>query len=275
MKGQNRFALIIIALVLPTFQACGCNGGNESGVEVVPFDDVQFEICDDEEDNDDDGRIDCLDTQCQRSTHCRFEPPSPKDLAPKTDALGISSFWESNRFLVEGDQAIVRNVALRRLQKNSVSVIRARLIDHDDHPLPGVRANIVNHPEYGYTFTRADGEVDFLVNSNTKLILRFDDDDMLPVDVAFRPSPNTYEIGREVVLSKLDTLSTRVDENTLLSNSSVIKDDEGERQLRVFFNSGTKASTHLDDGRIAVLDSFTLRASEYTTGKRGVDAMPF
>lgn len=51
-------------------------------------------------------------------------------------------------------------------------------------------------------------------------------------------------------------------------------DADGTRQITVLFPEGTAATMTLPDGSTQPLDSLTVRATEYTVGESGLEAMP-
>lgn len=270
---RNKLAFLWLLLSL---SSCDCGDDTPPEGADIRFSDVVFEECSNGVDDDQNGLTDCQDVQCHTDAQCRFVPANPEESAPPLGPATVSSFWESVRFLVEGTVPIVRNVDISRLNTSNVSVVRARILDRDGEPLGGIRAVIAGQPQYGYTFSREDGFVDFVVNAETRVVVRFDDLQIVPVDVDFPSTPrNDYATGRVVVATVLDPVTTVVSPDVpVLSDASVVVDEDGSRKLRVFFNKGTLANAVLSDARRARLDSFTLRATEYTVGASGPAAMP-
>ncbi len=204
MKGT--FFWIAALALLASCGGCDDNEPESNG-EFVAFSDVEFEICGNGQDDDSNGLVDCADRICQLDESCRFVPANPSEFAKPSTAGNLSSFYEQVKFLVEGEQAVVRAVDLERLNRSSVSVARGRILDRDGEPLSGVRARIAGAPEYGYTFSRSDGWVDFVVNSGEEsVVIRFDDQDVLPVDISVELEENAFANGRDVVATSLDSV---------------------------------------------------------------------
>ena len=267
---------LIGAITLFSAACGGCDDDEGESPEEVAFSEVIFETCGNGVDDDENGLTDCEERICQRHDSCRFEPADPSSLAGPTNAADISNFYESVKFLVEGEGAIVKGVDLDRLNKSDVSVVRAQILDRNLQPLQGVRARIPAKPQYGYTFSRADGWVDFVINaSEGETVIRFEDDDVLGVDAEVEAQSNAFSNGRTVVATPQDSVVTRVRAGeAALIDSTPVSDDDGARTSRAFVQEGTKARVRLADGRIAVLDEFNVRATEYTVGDTGPAAMP-
>ena len=117
-------------------------------------------------DQDDDGLLDpgCLQI---------FVPPNPSDVAPPIDQTVTTEFVEANNFLIAGPAPIQRGVAPNVVERYRAAVTRGRVLDGHGEPLPGVLVRVLDHPEFGYTYSREDGFYDLLVNGGGDLILDF------------------------------------------------------------------------------------------------------
>jgi hypothetical protein len=61
---------------------------------------------------------------------------------------------------------------------------------------------------------------------------------------------------------------------TQMARGRVVDDDDGQRQATMLVQPGTTAVLRLPDGTTAPLTTLTVRATEYTEGDRGPEAMP-
>lgn len=267
---------LIGAITLFSAACGGCDDDEGESPEEVAFSEVIFETCGNGIDDDENGLTDCEERICQRHESCRFEPADPSSLAGPVGVAEVSNFYESVKFLVEGENSVVKGVDLDRLNKSDVSVVRAQILDREFQPLQGVRARIPGKTQYGYTFSRPDGWVDFVINaSEGETVIRFEDDNVLGVDAEVEAQSNAFSNGRTVVATPQDSVVTRVRAGeSALIDSTPVSDDDGARTSRAFVQEGTKARVRLADGRIAVLDEFNVRATEYTVGESGPAAMP-
>lgn len=267
---------LIGAITLFSAACGGCDDDEGESPEEVAFSEVIFETCGNGIDDDENGLTDCEERICQRHESCRFEPADPSSLAGPVGVADVSKFYESVKFLVEGENSVVKGVDLDRLNKSDVSVVRAQILDREFQPLQGVRARIPGKTQYGYTFSRPDGWVDFVINaSEGETVIRFEDDNVLGVDAEVEAQSNAFSNGRTVVATPQDSVVTRVRAGeAALIDSTPVSDDDGARTSRAFVQEGTKARVRLADGRIAVLDEFNVRATEYTVGESGPAAMP-
>ena len=52
-------------------------------------------------------------------------------------------------------------------------MLRGRVLDKQNSPLSGVTMTVLNHPEFGQTFSRADGWFDLAVNGGGYLTISY------------------------------------------------------------------------------------------------------
>ena len=83
-------------------------------------------------------------------------------------------------FLYTGPNPIQTGVAEGTIDPVRVAVIRGRVLDRQDNPLPGVNITVHNHSEFGQTMSRADSRFDMAVNGGGQLTLQYAKDSYLP-----------------------------------------------------------------------------------------------
>lgn len=153
---------------------CSCNKGWKGHECTIAIE----TICDDHQDNDNDGLWDCQDPDCCENKVCKSDStcktsPDPLDiLLRKQSTSTTASFFEKMKFLIENNS--VQTYATRHaFNESQVSVISGKVLTRDGSPLIGVRVGVVTQPLYGYTFTRKGGMFDILVNGGGSVTLQF------------------------------------------------------------------------------------------------------
>src|SRR6185369_6120248 len=84
-------------------------------------------------------------------------PPDPKTIAPPVDPGVTTTVGRGTAFLYTGPNAIQTGVAPGTIIAERAAVVRGRVLDRSNAPLPGVTITVLNHPELGQTLSRADG----------------------------------------------------------------------------------------------------------------------
>lgn len=177
----------------------------------------------------------------------------------------------------EGSDPIQRDVAPGTIDPSRVAVLRGRVHDRGGAPLPGVRVAVHEHPELGWTLSRADGAYDLAVNGGGQVILELRQDGRLPAHRRVETPWRDWANVDDVVLVKLDPNATVVATGSAslqVARGGRESDADGERQATVLFPAGFTAAMALPDGTSTPLSSLTVRATEYTVGSAGPRAMP-
>ncbi|MGM0575120.1 MAG: RHS repeat-associated core domain-containing protein [Myxococcota bacterium] len=281
-RHAPRPLLLLLAGLLAGVLACGGGGGSaeedvgpDEGPPDGPPGAVTLEVCDDGADDDGDGATDCADEACAEFPACVTPPPEPSASAPPWDPTDGAAFAEGIRFLYEGDDAVIRGLDPAALEPERVAVVRGRVLGVDGEPLPGVRASCPGRPEMGHTFSRGGGDVDLVVNGDEPVTVRFEADGHLPVDRTRTPEGRDFTTYPDIVLTPLDQARTELDgTDGGVAVATTQADSDGERTARAWFAPGTQATLTLPDGSTQILDTFTVRATEFTVGDLGEQAMP-
>jgi hypothetical protein len=152
------------------------------------------------------------------------------------------------------------------------------VITRDGASLPGVRIAILDHPEYGSTVSRADGAFDLAVNGGGPLRVDYQKDGYLPAQRQIVAPWRDYVTLPEVALVALDravtTISLSEGGPLQAAAGSVVSDTDGVRQALLMFPADLSATMELPDGTEQPLTTLHVRATEYTVGERGLQAMP-
>ena len=220
-----------------------------------------------------------LDEDCDGADASLPIPPDPSTVAPAVDPTVASSVFATTQFLYTGADPIQTGVAPGTIAPQRAAVVRGQVTDRAGTPLSGVTVSILHHPEYGQTLTRADGMFDLVVNGGGLLTLTYDKPGLFTaqrqVDVAWQD----YDFVDDVALIPPDPQVTTVDLSDpstpmQVAQGSLVTDDSGTRQATVLFPQGTQAEMVLPDGSTQALTTLNIRATEYTVGDLGPEAMP-
>ncbi len=144
--------------------------------------------------------------------------------------------------------------------------------------MKGARVTVLDHPEFGYTATREDGRYDLAVNGGDELTLTFEQDGYMSVQRT-EPVPwQDYVEMADVVMTPYDDKVTQIDENAaalqVATSETTPADDAAPRQATLMFEPGTDATMELPNGQTKPLGDLEVRATEYTVGAGGDEAMP-
>ncbi|HVV71067.1 MAG TPA: hypothetical protein VHI52_06135, partial [Verrucomicrobiae bacterium] len=204
--------------------------------------------------------------------------PSPETIAPPLPTTGFPTFADSTAFLYSGPDPVQLGVAAGVLDPGRTGVLRGRLITREGQPILGVLVSVLNHPEFGFTYTRADGMFDLAVNGGAVVVLEFQ---RLGFCAAQRPvsaPQQDFRTIRDVALVPLDPVATAIsfgsNAQAQVATSSLQTDDAGSRSTTLFFPAGTVAALGLADGSTQMPPVLTIHATEYTVGTNGLAAMP-
>ncbi len=204
-------------------------------------------------------------------------PPDPATTAPALLPNTFNDLGSSTAFLYTGSNAVQIGMASDTIAPTRAAVVRGKVTKRDKSPLPGVRVALLNHPEYGYTFTRQDGMFDLAVNGGLYTV-DFQAIGYCPAQRQVEAPFQDFRTVPDLVLVPLDPVATRVSFSSnappQMAAGSPQTDDDGTRTTRVFLPAGTTASVFMPDGSAQPVSGLTLRMTEYSVGTNGQAAMP-
>jgi RHS repeat-associated protein len=202
--------------------------------------------------------------------------PEPTPLRPDE----VAPVADTTKFLYSGPGAVQQGVGEDTITVERGAVVRGKATDRLGHALGGVAVTIVDHPELGSTLTAQDGEFSMAVNGGELLTVRLSLDGYLPVDRAVDVPWADYAWIDDATLVALDAEVTNVEFGSPLAPMQVaqgaeVTDSDGTRQATLMFQPGTDATMVLPDGSTQPLvGDGHVRATEFTVGATGEDAMP-
>ncbi|MBI5311218.1 MAG: hypothetical protein HZB14_09395 [Actinobacteria bacterium] len=203
-------------------------------------------------------------------------PETAPPTAPALDQTVTTPFADRVGFLYEGPDAIQQGVEAGAIVDRRVAVVRGRVRNTVNDPLPGVRVSVVGHPEFGASLSRDDGEIYLAVNGGGRLTLRFEKAGYPAVDRSVEVPWRDYVFADDVVMTTLDPVVSDVQlgGGTQVAEGSTVADADGVRRAAVVFPQGTTAQMRFPDGETQPLSDLDVRITEFTVGDNGPDAMP-
>lgn len=205
-------------------------------------------------------------------------PPDPAKVATRIDPSKPTTVYDATRFLYEGPDPIQTDVEPGVIERKRVAVLRGKLLDRKGEPLPGVTVRAHGHPEYGTTMTRADGQFDLVVNGGGTVTVAYEKAGYMTVQRAVETPWRDYRWLPDVVMTRYDDRVTRIDLNAdepmQTARGTPVTDADGDRTATVMFPAGVVAEMVMPDGSREALGTLDVRATEYTVGPDGPDAMP-
>lgn len=212
-----------------------------------------------------------------RGTLGQATPPNPASNAPPLMPNTFNDLGSSTAFLYTGSNAVQIGVVPGTIAPARAAVVRGKVTKRDKSSLPGVRVAILNHPEYGYTFTRQDGMFDLAVNGGLYTV-DFEAIGYCPAQRQVEAPWQDFRTIPNLVLVPLDLVATAVGFSSnappQMAAGSPQTDADGTRTTRVFLPAGTTASVLMPDGSAHPVSGLTLRMTEFTVGTNGQAAMP-
>ncbi|MBI2875537.1 MAG: hypothetical protein HYY20_01500, partial [Candidatus Tectomicrobia bacterium] len=205
-------------------------------------------------------------------------PPDPATVAPPVDHTVATSLSTATAFLYTGPNPIQTGVAPGTIEPRRAAVLRGRVFTREGLPLSEVTLTVLDHPEFGQTLSRADGMFDLAVNGGGRLTVYYTKEGYLPVQRHLQVPWQDYAWLPEVVMIPWDPQVTPIDltesGDFQVAQGSPVTDDDGTRAATLLFPPGTQATLMLPDGTSRPLNTLHVRATEYTVGQSGPQAMP-
>ncbi len=205
-------------------------------------------------------------------------PPDPAAVAPALDSTVATDLCGAVAFLHTGSVASQIGVEPGAIDCTRVAVLRGRVLARDGTPVSAVSIRIVGAPELGSTLTRADGGFELVLNGGGVVTVGYAKRGFLTAHRKAEVSWKSFATLPDVVLVAEDVLATEINlaapTPIQVARGSVAVDSDGSRQATLFFAQGTTAQAALGDGGGAPMSVLHVRATEYTIGATGPEAMP-
>ena len=205
------------------------------------------------------------------------QTPTPALVAPPLDLTVATSVAAATSFIYSGTDPIQVGLTAN-INPLQVALLQGRVLDVNDNPLLGVAITVAGHPEYGHTTTAADGTYHLVVNGGGSVTLTYDIAGLLHAERT-QPVPwQDFLQLPDVVLVAHDPAVTTTDVSGAAAiqvvRGSPVTDSFGTRRPTLMLAAGTTAEMVLPSGQTQAMTSASIRATEYTVGPNGPNAMP-
>ncbi|MBK1717696.1 RHS repeat-associated core domain-containing protein, partial [Thiocystis violacea] len=205
-------------------------------------------------------------------------PPDPASVAPAIDPTVATTIDASTEFLYTGSNPIQTGVAPGTIEAQRVAILRGRVLDKENRPLPGVTISVLDHPELGQTLSRTDGMFDLAVNGGGLLTINYVKDSYLQVQRQENvPWQDYVAIDDAVMIGKdpgVSTVTFNDPASIQVARGSAVTDDSGARRATLVIPPGTTAQVYNADGTTRTVSALHVRLTEYTVGENGPESMP-
>ncbi|XP_034947958.1 teneurin-a isoform X2 [Chelonus insularis] len=143
--------------------------------------------CNDDIDNDNDGMVDCFDSECcsqpscVKHVMCLVSSDPVEVLLRKQPPSVTASFWLRVKFLIE-EKSVQSYVHTDEYDESAfwssftpcrVAVMRGQVVTEQGLGIVGIRVSVDKTQRFGFTLTRAGGWFDILVNGGGAVTLQF------------------------------------------------------------------------------------------------------
>jgi hypothetical protein len=205
-------------------------------------------------------------------------PPDPSTVAPPLDMTVATTIGTGTQFLYTGANPIQTGVAPGTINPVRAAVLKGRVLDKNNNPLPLVKITVLDHPEFGQTMSRADGRFDMAVNGGGVITVKYEKVGFQTLQRTenvpwqdYCGLPDAVMIGFDPQVTFIDLLASTPIQ---VAQSSTNTDTSGTRRTALLFRQGTTATMKLPGGAMAGIDKMHVRATEFTVGANGFNAMP-
>jgi RHS repeat-associated protein len=197
--------------------------------------------------------------------------------APPNPVGAPTSVADSTSFLWQGSSAPQRGVDPAAMKALQACVLRGRVLDSAGKAIPAVRVSVLDQPKLGYTTTRADGRFDVVVNGGGQITLAFLRAGYLPLQRRVEAPADDFLVLEDTVLLPADSAVSWVEagaDRWQVHRGSQVEDADGKRRATILFQPGFHATITPPGGSAVQLPALSMRATEYTRGPSGEQAMP-
>ncbi|MDD9897404.1 MAG: hypothetical protein OXU45_00225, partial [Candidatus Melainabacteria bacterium] len=204
--------------------------------------------------------------------------PEPESLL-KTKSLDPvnADALEDASSLYHGSGAVQTGVDESIMDDTRIAIVRGKVFAVGGDPLANVVVKVHHHAEFGQTKTFKNGEYNFALNGGAQVVFEFSAPGYLTVQRRLTVPRRDYWVLEDIFLTKLDSHVNQIDLHSVgmqVAEADPVTDEEGTRQAVVIVPPQTNAKLILPDGSSQSLDTATLRATEFTVGPNGLNAMP-
>lgn len=199
-------------------------------------------------------------------------PPNPEDVVPLSAMQVTRNLLKDWEFLYtnSGPGQIQFEVELDSMTSKQASLLVGVVRSTDGEMLPGVKVSLKGAPEFGYTYTRKDGEYTLLVRGGPNRILEFERDGFVKmqrvIDSQWSETVGVPPVLMTPVTMPETLVSFPVSSVQVARAPAPMSEDSYEQRRPTFlFLPGTTAEAVMPDGSAVPLSELHLQFSELVT----------
>ncbi|WP_437319781.1 DNRLRE domain-containing protein [Sorangium sp. So ce385] len=232
-------------------------------------------------DDSDPSTIDTCDPATGAVTHVACPALDPTVATRLIDAVGC---------IYQGPSAPQTGVTAT-FDPGTVAVVKGKVATRAGVPISGVEVSVLGHDvedaeSFGRVLTRADGAFELVVRGGKPITISYEKTGYLPSQRQVATSWQRWSDAPDVVLIERDPVVTPVELGSAteiqVARGSVQTDESGTRQATLLFPPGTSGTMTVPDPNgppgatttVALPAEVHVRATEYTVGPNGPEAMP-
>jgi len=189
-----------------------------------------------------------------------------------------TSVFEANEWLYTGADPIQVGVAPGTIVLHRAAVVQGRVLDRAQNAVPNAVVSILDHSEFGFTTTHADGKFVMVVNGGGLLTVDIAHNSYLQAQRQIYVPWNDYAPIPDIVVTAPDPAVTLVDlglqDDFQVAEGTPQTDQDGTRRGTLLLPRGVQATMIHQDGTEQDLSTMNIRITEYTVGPLGQSAMP-
>ncbi|KAG5879649.1 hypothetical protein JTB14_012096 [Gonioctena quinquepunctata] len=144
--------------------------------------------CQDDLDNDNDGMIDCSDSECCSHPSCSdhimcISSNDPVEVLLRKQPPSVTaSFYQRVKFLIE-ENSVQSYAHMDEYTESRVAVMRGQVVTPQGLGIVGIRVSVDKESRFGFTLTRQGGWFDVLVNGGGAVTLQFQRSPFKPMTI--------------------------------------------------------------------------------------------
>jgi streptogramin lyase len=206
-------------------------------------------------------------------------PPDPEEIATPNTVYAPTIFHSANEFIFSSPVPVQTGIVDNAIDPVRMAVLKGIVTTKQGGAISGVKITILDHSEFGQTLTREDGTFDIAVNGGSSLIVQYTKQGYLPIQRQVDVPNQDYVHAPDAILiikdSKGNPINLKSSYDFQVARGNTVKDIDGRRTPTILFPKESVAQGVKSDGtKITLPDTITVRATEYTSGTSGPDAMP-
>ncbi|MFC1829702.1 hypothetical protein ACFL0O_08825, partial [Thermodesulfobacteriota bacterium] len=174
-------------------------------------------------------------------------------------------------FGAQYEDLVPTDATIDQYDSKRFSVVTGMVLDVNDLPVESVSITVLNHPEYGTTFTDTEGLFSIPVEGGTTITLTYQKNGLVTAHRQVYVPWNDYAVAETIQMISEDLIATTLTfdgnpDNVVIHQSAEVVDEFGRRSTTMVFTGDNRAYVVDESGNdIEELTTITTRVTEFTT----------